>query len=359
VSLFSGTPDNSIRIGFRVDASPTIGSGHVMRCLALADELKAKSGGRAECFFIVTAGPGNLAETITGKGFACYPIEYRTWQDDASETLRLLTRESATWLVVDHYQRDEKFEHLASSNRKVFVIDDLADRFHDCDILLDQNVERNLLQPRYTSLVPARCELLLGPQYALLREEFRNATRRVRSGKIENLFVFFGSGDASGECEKALKALSAPEFYEIKVCAVLGALNPKAKVLKEIYGPSSDVGSRFQLEITTDRMALYMQSADFAMGAGGTSSWERCFLGLPSINVQVADNQRELSKTLASRGAIADLGWHESVTPESYRNALNSFISNPIQLESMSKACLSFWPDGTLRSAADMLLECL
>jgi UDP-2,4-diacetamido-2,4,6-trideoxy-beta-L-altropyranose hydrolase len=217
------------------------------------------------------------------------------------------------------------------------AIDDLADRPHDCDLLLDQNLYDEPGR-RYAGLVPERCTPLVGPAYALLRDEFgaARAKRKHRDGSVRRLVVFFGGSDPGDETSKALAAVrilraSRPE---LEADVVVGTSNPhRAKVeaiCREIPG------TRFHCQIAN--MAELMAGADLAFGAGGTASWERCCVGLPALAAILAENQRELLENAHRRGVAVSLGWADRITAEDYARAADTL--SPARLKEMEARCL-------------------
>ncbi len=196
----------------RADASIKIGTGHVMRCLTLATQIREKGG---TIFFASQDSPGNLIDHIRGKGFQTILIspieesESEFWQDaDLKQVLDAASETgiSFEWVIDDHYRIGEKWETgVRKKIPRVMAIDDMADRKHDCDIILDQNLTHNMLH-RYDRLVPKRCQKFLGTQFALLREEFRKAATKAlpRTGEVKNIFVFFGGSDPTDETQKKL-----------------------------------------------------------------------------------------------------------------------------------------------------------
>lgn len=343
-----------MRIAFRVDASAWIGSGHVVRCLTLADALRSRG---AESFFICRDFPGHLGGWIAERGHTVLKLPVRDvgncetprchadWlgadqNRDAAETLQALAgEERLDWLVVDHYGIDKRWEdRLVARVGAVAVIDDLADRPHTCDLLLDQNLYCNL-NDRYGGLLPAGCRTLLGPKFALLRPEFAKARERMqghRDGRVKRILVFFGGYDASNETEKALKALAAPRFAEIAVDVVVGAGNPyRDRIEKQCRDLP---GARFFCQVTN--MAELMAGADLSLGAGGATSWERFSVGLPSLIVAVADNQERLSSDLGTLGLAVYLGRSEQVDTSLLEEELEGMLDNPERLLAMQEATL-------------------
>lgn len=317
-----------MKVVFRVDSSVQIGSGHLMRCLTLAERLQKEAG--ADIYFIMRELDGNLINLVQQKQFRTFRLPqvtdgnnltgYASWltvtqECDAAETIaRIKDIGEIDLLVVDSYAIDATWETLLRPYaQKIMVIDDLANRKHDCDILLDQNlyVDKN---DRYQGLVPQGCQLFLGPQYAILREEFYQARQnmRARDGHINNILVFFGGSDPSNETLKALQAIVSLQRHDITVNVIVGQSNPHRTQIAEFCQQYAYIYYYCQVH----NMAEFMNQADLAIGAGGTVTWERCFLGLPALVIAIADNQLEAAKTCASRGIIVFLGSKSTVTTE-------------------------------------------
>lgn len=174
---------------FRTDASLDIGTGHVMRCLALAQALRARG---ATCQFVCRDSPGNLITMVRERGFTVAPLPQSAggdagscdsdWMRDAEQTVAALRGHTAQWMIVDHYALDARWERVVRPVcRQLMVIDDLANRPHECEILLDQNLHSQA-EPRYRALTPASCKHLLGPVHALLSSAFDQPATRARSG---------------------------------------------------------------------------------------------------------------------------------------------------------------------------------
>jgi UDP-2,4-diacetamido-2,4,6-trideoxy-beta-L-altropyranose hydrolase len=311
---------------FRADASIEMGSGHVMRCLTLARALRQRGW---SCRFLCRDLPGHMMEYIAGQNFAVQMVQRVT---DAPAL-----PEAADWLVVDHYGFDSRSEKgWRSVVKHVLVISDSADRLHDCDILLDQNYH-GTGAARYDALVPPHCVCLLGPRYALLRDEFVLADQgiRQRSGEIKRVLVFFGGSDPTGETVKTLRALQIMQA-ELGVDVVVGRSNPQAGMIEDICARLP--GATFHCQ--TSHMAELMNAADLAIGAGGSATWERCWLGLPALVTVVADNQADIAVAVASTGATLCLGKHHSVTEHKIIQALSELLRRPEMVRAMSKAAL-------------------
>jgi UDP-2,4-diacetamido-2,4,6-trideoxy-beta-L-altropyranose hydrolase len=280
-----------VKIVFRADASQRLGAGHVMRCLTLAEAARAHG---ASCRFISRGMPASLLELLLSRGIGVDAIsgggEVSSEAEDASQSAAVLAGEGTDWLVVDHYGLGMGWEcAMRHRARYVMALDDLA-REHDCDLVLDQNFYTDL-DTRYLVRVPPRTRTLLGPRYALLREEFRlaHARARARSGEVRRLLVFFGGMDAANCTSAALDALVRLRKRNLAVDVVIGAEHAHRESIAAVCA-----ANRFELHVQTSRMAELMLAADLAVGAGGSSSWERCSVGLPALLVVVAENQRQL-----------------------------------------------------------------
>ncbi|MFK5893084.1 MAG: UDP-2,4-diacetamido-2,4,6-trideoxy-beta-L-altropyranose hydrolase [Pseudomonadota bacterium] len=313
-----------MKVAIRVDASLKIGTGHVMRCLTLADELKMRG---AEVLFICRNHSGNLIDYIERSGYKVAKLLEASMSErfdqgknvsncndwlgvpseiDAAETLNVLESEKLIdWLIIDHYSIDASWEKKQiNSVNKIMVIDDLANRAHNCHVLLDQNfyLDKN---DRYKGLIPDNCQLFLGPKYSLLRSEFREQRKKTnginkKNKKIENIFVFFGGVDLKNHTMKAIEALISIVSEEIKINVVIGRTNPYIVELKKICSSVKNINLHVQVE----DMAKMMAAADLSIGSGGTVTWERCCLGLPTIAWPVADNQKKLLKDSARFGLV-------------------------------------------------------
>lgn len=221
--------------------------------------------------------------------------------EDAEEVLALLRGRCFDWMIVDHYALDASWEaKLRTVAERMLVIDDLADRQHDCDVLLDQNFYSDM-EDRYDSRIAASTRALLGPKYALLRPDFAAARNNVsvRDGQVRRILVFFGGVDLGGYTGAAIDALADAHLGDIAVDVVVGGSHP---FQAEVDAKCAAHG--YALHVQTSRMAELMAQADLALGAGGVATWERCCVGLPAIVFEVADNQRQLVQDAALAGIV-------------------------------------------------------
>lgn len=349
--VFDVTKKN-MRIAIRVDSSTAIGSGHLMRCLTLAERMRKEKN--AEVHFISRDLEGHLHGKVKDAGFVLHVLPrhplnqnldgYVAWltvpQDvDAVETKAVL-RElgKVDCLAVDNYALDIDWEReMRPLTDKIFVIDDLANRKHDCDILLDQNFYLDK-EKRYVGLVPEDCKLLLGPRHALLREEFYEARKhlRQRDGILRNILVFYGGSDLTNETMKTLHALQVfHEMHpEIMVDVIVGGSNPHREKIKS-FCDEPDLKKWICYHLPVDNMAEYMARADLMLGAGGTTTWERCFLELPAIVTAIADNQVQIAEDCATAGYITYLGCAAEIEESQIISALCSVTAEHLAVQKM------------------------
>lgn len=296
-----------MKVAFRVDASVQIGTGHFMRCLTLADALKKRgahirfvSRHLPECLLNMLALRAYEAVLLDSGQGVYDELAHAHWlgcsqSQDAADSLKVLSDNTWDWLVVDHYALDSRWEStLRSIAKNILVIDDIADRQHDCDVLLDQNYYVDM-DARYAGKVPSHCQLLLGPRYALLRDEFHQLRERCkpRVGIVKGVLVFFGGVDADNYTGRTVKVLANLGLKGVHVDVVIGAQHPCRDELEQVCSEH-----HFKCHVQTNRMAELMAAADLAIGAGGSATWERCCLGLPTLTVSLADNQITIAKSL-------------------------------------------------------------
>lgn len=340
-----------MKVAFRTDATNKIGTGHFMRCLTLACELK-KQG--AHILFLSQNLPKYLSDILSVKGIECIALnvdeafesiddlKHSSWLStsqiqDSKATIKALSEQDWDWLVIDHYALDYRWESaLRQSVKNIMVIDDLADRHHDCDVLLDQNYFADM-QTRYSGKLPAYSQLLLGPRYALLRQEFITLREqaKIRSGDVKKILVFFGGVDAHNYTFHTIEALS--EFSsELQVDVVIGAQHPFKSKIEALCKKKS-----FVCHVQTLHMAKLIADADLAIGAGGSACWERCCLGLPSLIIALADNQVAIAKGLASINACVYLGSSDSMIPLNLKEYISQILSNPERTRKISENAFS------------------
>ncbi len=322
-----------MRAAFRADAGPEIGIGHVMRCLTLADTMRARG---FECMLatdeagIATVPPARL------QGVAIRPAAAAPPGTDI--------------LVVDHYGLAAAYERGARAWAKsVLAIDDLADRAHDCDLLLDTGIGRAARD--YAGLVPAQCAFLLGPEFALLRPSFRVARERVLPRErraVRRLLVSLGGTDPKGLTLIVLDGIAEARLG-LDVDVVLPARASGFAAAKE---KCAALGAR--LHAGAGDLSDLMASADLCIGAGGTTAWERACLGLPALMVEMAANQRGNIEHLERAGAAISVA---PVTPGAVARSLAALAGDADRLEAMSRAAAALCDGLGAERVADAILQ--
>lgn len=297
----------AFKVAFRLDAGAAIGLGHLMRCLAIADRLKTAG---AECHFFCHQLPAHLLPLLhSHQHHALCAL------DDAGP-LPILHPE---WLVCDHYQIDRQIEQkLAMHCGQLLVIDDLADRPHHGQLLLDQGPLRSAAD--YQSLTPSDCRLLLGTGYALLRPAYRQLARQKVS-RWQRGLICFGGADPAGACLTTLNTLARlPWAHTIRWTLVAGGANPFWPELQQRVAELPEL--QLTLLRQSDQMAQLMQQHDFAIGAAGGMTWERACLGLPTLAVPIVDNQQFNDDVIARFQLAERLTLSELAEPERLMQAL-------------------------------------
>jgi UDP-2,4-diacetamido-2,4,6-trideoxy-beta-L-altropyranose hydrolase len=336
-----------VKVVFRADASSQMGTGHVLRCLALAEALQARG---ANASLVCRELPGNLIAVIRDRSWPVTVLPaptttgslssdaYAAWlgvepAEDAEQTMAALD-EDPDWIVVDHYGLAASWERrMRLRTAQLLVIDDLANRPHECDALLDQNFSTEG-ERRYWHLVPESCRLLVGPSYAVLGPEYANAreTQLPRDGTVRRVVVYFGGADPANMTGQALAALSAPEFSHLAVDVVIGTNHPNRESL-EAEGTAR---SNTCVHGTRRHIADLLARADLAIGAGGVTTWERMCLGLPALVVSIAENQRLTNEALGAAGLIHYVGNATTVGAAQIRDALGTLLDSPGYLLALS-----------------------
>ncbi len=292
---------------FRADADWRTGGGHLRRCLSLAEHL-AEIGW--QCGFATGADAAATVPALAASGF-----ERLALAGQEPGAMAAHWPGGADWLVVDHYRRDRGFEAACRPwARRILVIDDLADRPHDADLLVDASPGR--MASDYDGLLAGGCGLLLGPEYALLRREFaveRDGARARRAGTkaISRILLSVGAADARNLTLTALRGL-AGMAGGFAVDVVIGAAWPNAAAIRRAAA-ALDPPARVHVDVTD--MTGLMVAADLAVGCGGTTAWERCCLGLPTLIVAAADNQLAIAEALDRAGAARYAGRAGEIDP--------------------------------------------
>lgn len=340
--------EKHMNILIRTDSSLTMGTGHLIRCLTLADALKDKG---ADIHFICRELHGNLSHFVQERGYHLHLLPApknkfklqeddtahaswleSSWQNDLCETQEVAgsVTKKFDWLIVDSYSLDYRWEkNMRSAADRIMVIDDLADRRHDCDLLLDQNY---FLEPekRYQDLVSDNCQKILGPQYALLRPEFRQAREfsQMRGNGVARILVYFGGNDQENLTGMVLEAMSCNELKHIYVDVIVGPYNSYMKNLQEQVNNRPNT----KLHVQPNGFVELLLRADLCIGAGGTTTWERLCLYIPAIVITTALNQEALTSELDKAGFVCWIGNKDKISIHKLKTAV---IKEILRLNSM------------------------
>ena len=315
-----------MHVAFRVDASLQMGTGHVMRCLTLADVLRERG---ASCTFVSRPHPGHLLALVVRRGHQALVLpalqegaEFKRngtahehwlgtdWATDAKDTQQTLSAhmggQPVDWLVVDHYALDARWEEaLRPQAHRIMAIDDLADRPHACDLLLDQNLGRS--KQDYDGLLKGKTTTLVGPHYALLRPEFaalraHSLARRQSNPQLRRLLITMGGVDKDNATGQVLAAVQNSNLLPTGVLVTV-VMGPHAPWLAQVQAQATQMPWPNEVLVGVENMAQLMAESDLAIGAAGSTSWERCCLGVPTIQVALAQNQIAIAQGLSRVGA--------------------------------------------------------
>lgn len=311
----------------RCDSSNIIGTGHVYRCINLAHRLK-KSGQDVQ--FICRVLEGNSINIIEEDNFKVIKlpssVEDLSELEDARGLLQHAKKSQISWVIVDHYGLAKNWELLIRKHGiKILALDDLL-RPHSCEAILDQNYRTSRKLNSDASIV------FEGPQYALLSKDIlETPPNEMISKNVRRILVFFGGNDYVGETLKFMKAI--PHLEPLDFDLVVGKNNHH---LPAIIQESRNLAT-LKLHIQTKNMAELMSAADLFVGAGGITTWERCFMGLPAICVSTALNQEKIAEDLHSKNIHLYLGKHQDIKVIDYIEAIKSLSQDVERRTTFSK----------------------
>jgi len=332
----------------RADADQKMGTGHLMRCLALGQAWKDAGG---EVTFVTGCKNRRLLERLAQEGFkvhvltAAYP-----GREDWQRTLQFMPDSTGHWLVLDGYHFDEHYQQsVKMSGYQLLLIDDLAglQRCH-ADIVLNQNLHAE--QSAYR-VCGSEVSLLLGPRFCLLRREFfkwRGWIRTV-SETANKVLITMGGSDPGNITALVLQALQRQEIKSTEAVVALGADNPFETELRAV---AKAAGIQVQLVVDAKEMDQLMAWADIAVSAAGATTWELAFMGLPSLLLKLAENQRPVAERMHAAGAALDLWWPDEIVPELLAGRIASLLADYEQRRRLAR-CSQELVDG---EGADRLL---
>ncbi|WP_100401666.1 UDP-2,4-diacetamido-2,4,6-trideoxy-beta-L-altropyranose hydrolase [Bacillus sp. FJAT-42315] len=320
----------------RTDASIEIGTGHVMRCVTLAKQLVREG---AKITFVCRELEGNVIDFIYSQGFhvGILPNERKKedlcwtqyhWKQDATETKAVIqeSNRQIDLLIVDHYGLDARWEsELRSVCPKIMIIDDLANRPHNCDLLLDQTFGET--GESYQNLIPPSAVGLYGLQYAILRDQFKYYRKQTFNYNQDDIRIhlFFGGIDENNYTFK-FSDLILSHFPNVKIMSIVGR---KFEFVLDLQQLERKYEGRFEWKKNIPNMAEYMQKCDIAFGAPGTATWERACVGLPSAYLAINKNQVNILENLQERGLCLFLGEASTIQTSTLISRLREFLTSP------------------------------
>lgn len=324
-----------------------------MRCLTLAEALKRLG---CTCIFISRKLPGNLNAHVTNKGFEVFELEnladdeiapldrgpgdgisLQDWERDAAATSQAVQATGTTWVIVDHYGLDARWEgKLGQTGIRVMAIDDLGNRPHACNIVVAPGIGFD--EAAIQTIQAGAKNALIGAHYIFIRSEFSSPSlQRRRNGSVRRILVYMGSHDVMNQTGKALSALQ--RFSGIEVKAIIGPHHPSEAELMAFQS------ANVQVMVYAPQIWTVMAWADLALGTCGQAAWERCVVGLPTIAVINAENQRMETIALHREGAVINIGDSREVKAEHWYLSVKSLVNDPSSLLDMSARAKSLMKD--------------
>lgn len=322
---------HSWSLGIRVDATPILGAGHWTRCLSLAQAARDRG---VRVYFAYADAPAAFVERLKSEKIHCCRVRaVMGTRGDAQRLIQLAQQKKWDWMVVDGYQFPAEFHRVLSAESPVPImsIDDYGHLAHyAADVLLNPNPG---VRPRFYDKVALGADVLAGPDYALLRREFRHPpSRRVRPGPPYRVLVSLGAGDPHNLTAKILSALGDVDLAPLRVVALLGRLNPHAEAVGRVARRHG-----WRIEVDTPNMKSWMRWSDVAVVAGGSTNWELAFMGVPALIYAFADNQRNVVRWLGRRGLAIAMGWYRPFRPRALQTALTHLLRDRSQRQRMAE----------------------
>jgi UDP-2,4-diacetamido-2,4,6-trideoxy-beta-L-altropyranose hydrolase len=335
------------RILFVVNAGPEVGGGHVMRSLTLARALAERGAG---CAFLGAPGVESVLQA-----FAPDVDRVAAEGEDAFAVLEATNAAAFDAVVFDHYGLTADDHRDLGRGRPALAIDDLANRPLAVDLVVDSGPQRRAED--YQGLIPAGARLLLGPGYAPVRPEFaalRGQALARPDGPVERILVSMGLTDLGGVTSRVLDRLR-PRIGKVAVDVVLGDAAPSRAGLERLARHDS----RLTVHVDTPHMARLTAAADFAIGAAGSSTWERCTLALPSLLLVLAENQRPAATALNDLGAALAVDAADPDFDQSFDRALLRLLSDSAARRRISAKCAEVCDGLGAARTAEAFLEIL
>lgn len=317
-----------MNVVFRVDASKDIGIGHLMRCLALSEELIRR---KHTCFFLSKVNNNELINRIEKNNIHYHKITPNlSLQADLKKLIKISNENDIDWVITDHYGINSQYiKEIKKNNLRVLSIDDTAQIHYYSDIIVNQNIGAEKLvfsSEKYS-------KFLLGTKYVILRDELLQRNKRLETKKVEKILVMFGGADPDNFTLKVLKRLESLNEY-IQFIVVTGPANQfNNYILSYINKCNMDITYLRNRKKMSD---VYLQS-DIAISAGGTSCYELAYFGIPTIIITIADNQVKVAQELDNRNISIYLGEKNEIKSEQLLNNIKLLINNYSLRKNMSE----------------------
>lgn len=332
---FSGThQENGTPLLIRADASPDIGTGHVMRCLALSQAWRESIG---PVFYAMARSTNSIAKRLDSEHITVHRLDAEPGSpEDSEQTSALAKKIGAAWVVLDNYYYFADYQLvLRNAGLKVLTIDDTGElETYHSHLVLNQNLHAS---DKYYRDRPASTRLLLGPQYTLLREEFtkRPVGRVDSASEKKRLLVTFGGADAPNMTGRVVKALADLSEPALQINLLIGPANPRYREVETLI--SHCLNDQIRIMNAVEDMRGLMAETDLAISAAGSTVWELMYMGIPSIVVALADNQVLIAEKMAEFGCGINLGRHENISPDDIQKAVLNLVNDPDNFHSMRR----------------------
>lgn len=316
-----------MNVAFRVDASSNIGIGHLMRCLALSEELRRRGH---TCYFVSKIDSGELISEIEKNNIHFQINPNATLNEDAEKLIKYSNENNIDWIITDHYGMDASYiEEIKQNNFKVLSVDDNAQIHYYSDIVLNQNIGSEKL--RYSS--EKHTKFLLGPEYAIIRDQLLRRGNKAEGNKVKKILIMLGGTDKDNFILKIIKAIKSFN-KNIEFLVVVGPLNPHYDDIKK-YVEEGDL--KIRLIKSPKNMAKIYSQSDIAISAGGSSCYELAYFGIPNIIISIADNQLHIAENLDKQKVSIYLGEKENFKGNQLKNKLIELINNQSLRRNMSE----------------------
>ncbi len=336
-------------VAFRVDSSLEIGFGHISRCLNLANQLKEHG---YKSIFVINSNNNLVTNLIKKNNHIVKNLKIKknksyansrgfkswlkhSWQDDAALTIKKIESFSILALIVDHYALDYKWERkLRLLTDQIIVIDDLDNRKHDCNILVDHNYRTPSGDPYQQNLL-RKSKKLIGLDYALIDPIYSKYKKQFQNKKIKNILVSFGGADKYSLTELIIDNLSDKYFDNFKIKIVIGINNINEAIIKKKCRKFNNI----KIYKAPKNLAKLLFNSDLVIGALGTSLWERMCVGVPSIVIASGEDQKLFAESLNKEGFIKLLGFADQINKVNVKSSLKRLLlknynkSNIVQLQ--------------------------